>query len=94
MESRKKIGMKYCGGCNPTYDRVEMVERVQSRLEDRFLFLRHDQQDLDGLILINGCPRSCANENLDHIGEVPHLSMAGESDFENLVNWLIDLDEK
>jgi len=85
--------MKYCGGCNLTYERVEMVERVQSRLEDRFLFLRHDQQDLDGLILINGCPRSCASENLNRI-EAPHLSIAGESGFENLVNWLVDLDEK
>ena len=93
METRKKIGSKYCGGCNPTYERVEMVERVQSRLEDRLLFLRHDQQDLDGLILINGCPRSCASENLNRI-KAPHLSISGESGFENLVNWLVDLAEK
>ncbi|MBP1694957.1 MAG: hypothetical protein H6Q41_145 [Deltaproteobacteria bacterium] len=93
MEIRKKIGIKYCGGCNPTYERVEMVERVQFRMRDRFLFLSHDQQERDGLILINGCPRSCASRNLNHI-EAPHLSIAGESDFENLVNWLINLDEK
>jgi len=93
MEIRKKIGTKYCGGCNPTYERVEMVERLQFRMQDRFLFLRHDQPALDGLILINGCPRSCACENLKCI-EAPRLSIAGESDFENLVNWFIGLDEK
>ncbi len=93
MESRKKIGIKYCGGCNPTYERIEMVERVQSRLEGRFLFLRHDQQELDGLILINGCPRSCASQDLNHI-EAPHLSVAGESDFKSLIDWLEGLYEK
>jgi hypothetical protein len=93
MEGRKKIGIKYCGGCNPTYERIEMVERVQSRLEDRFVFLRHDQQELDGLILINGCPRSCASENLNH-AKVPHLSISGENDFENLIDGLMILDEK
>ena len=93
LEIRKKIGMKYCGGCNPTYERVEMVERVQSRLEDRFLFLRHDQQDLDGLILINGCPRSCATENLNY-KEVPYRSIVGENDFETLIDWLMALEKK
>jgi hypothetical protein len=93
LEIRKKIGIKYCGGCNPTYERVEMVERVQSRLEDRFLFLRHDRQDLDVLVLINGCPRSCATENLDH-KEVPYRSIVGEKDFETLIEWLTGLNEK
>jgi len=93
LEIRKKIRIKYCGGCNPTYERVEMVERVQSRLEDRFLFLRHDQQDLDGLILINGCPRSCASENLNRI-EAPHFSIAGERDFKSLIDWLMALEKK
>lgn len=93
MEIRKKIGIKYCGGCNPTYERVEMVERVQFRMQDRFLFLSHDQQGPDGLILINGCPRSCASRNLNHI-EAPHLSIAGESDFKSLIDWLEGLYEK
>jgi len=70
-----------------------MVERLQSRLKDRFLFLRHDQQDLDVLVLINGCPRSCATENLNH-KEVPCHSIIGENDFETLMDWLSALNEK
>lgn len=93
LEIRKKIGIKYCGGCNPTYERVEMVERVQSRLKDRFLFLRYDQQNLDVLVLINGCPRSCATKNLDH-KEVPYRSIVAQNDFETLMDWLTALNEK
>ncbi len=93
MEIRKKIGIKYCGGCNPAYERVEMAERLQFRMQDRFLFLRHDQQEPDGLILINGCPRSCASQNLNHT-EFPHFSMAGERDFKSLIDWLEGFYEK
>jgi hypothetical protein len=56
---RAKIGIRYCGGCNPHYERVEMIQQVQSRVGDRFLFVPHDQQDLDGLITVNGA-RACA----------------------------------
>ena len=93
LEIRKKIGIKYCGGCNPTYERVEIVERVRSRLKDRFLFLRYDQQDLDVLVLINGCPRSCATKNLEY-KEVPYRSIVAENDFETLMDWLTALNEK
>jgi hypothetical protein len=93
MEVRKKIGIKYCGGCNPTYERVEMIQRVQSLMKDRFLFLRHDQQNLDLLVSINGCPRACAGENLNQ-AEVHYRSIIRESDFENLIDWLTAFDEK
>jgi hypothetical protein len=91
MEIKTKIGIKYCGGCNPTYERGEMIERGQSQVGEQFLFLRHDQYELDGLVLINGCLRSCATQNLNH-SEVPYLSVAGESDFERLIEWLAALD--
>lgn len=92
-KSKKKIGIKYCGGCNPTYDRVELVQQIKSRLEARFLFIRHDQQDLDGLLLINGCHRSCAGKNLNRMG-IPYWSIIGENDLGNLIDWLRALNEK
>jgi hypothetical protein len=93
MKGRKKIGIKYCGGCNPTYERVEMVQRVKYKLEDQSLFLRYDQQNLDVLVLINGCNRACADKNLNQT-KVPHRSIIGESDFESLIDWLASLNDK
>jgi hypothetical protein len=26
----KRIGVKYCGGCNPTYDRMQVVRQLKS----------------------------------------------------------------
>ena len=32
-----RIGVKYCGGCNPRYDRVALLERLQrEQPEDTF----------------------------------------------------------
>ncbi len=90
---RKKIGIKYCGGCNPGYERVEMMERVQFRFSDRFLFLRHDEPDIDALILTCGCPRACAGENLD-IAKIPQCLITGEDDLHSLIDWLKSLDRK
>jgi hypothetical protein len=87
MGIKKKIGIKYCGGCNPTYERTEMIKRVQSQLKDQIFFLRHDEQGLDGLILVNGCPRSCAVQTANH-GEIFCHSITRENDFGTLIERL------
>jgi len=93
MGVRKRIGVKYCGGCNPGYERVEMIERIQFRLDDRFLFLPHDEIDIDALVLMSGCHRACAGKDLN-IAKIPHCLVIGENDFHTLINWLKSLDQK
>ena len=92
-EVKKKIGIKYCGGCNPGYERVEMIERVQFRFNDQFLFLRHDEPDIDVLVLMSGCHRACAGKDLN-TAKIPLCSVTGENDFDNLLDWLKSLDQK
>ena len=86
--SKAKIGIRYCGGCNPHYDRVEAIERVRSLVEDRFLFLRHDGGDPDGLIAVSGCLRACAVKDLKE-QEIPCHSITGCGDFDHLMQWLL-----
>ncbi len=85
--AKRKIGIRYCGGCNPYYERVEMIRQVQSATKSGFLFLRHDQRDLDGLILVNGCLRTCATKDLK-LRDVPYYSIAEKDDFDKLIEWL------
>ncbi len=88
-----RSGIKYCGGCNPGYERVEMIERVRFGFNDQFLFLRHDEPDIDVLVLMSGCHRACAGKDLN-TAKIPHCSVTGENDFNNLINWLKSLDRK
>ena len=92
LKSKKKVGLKYCGGCNPSYERMEIVQRAQSQLNDRFLFLPYDRPDIDVMILLSGCQRTCAAQDLNRT--IPHYSVAGENEFEALMGWLKSLTAK
>lgn len=93
MDDMKKIGIKYCGGCNPFYERVEVVQRAQSLLKDRFIFSFDDLQDPDIMVLVSGCPRACADRNPGNFEASSH-SIFGENDFESLIKWLTAFDQK
>jgi hypothetical protein len=86
-----RIGIRYCGGCNPTYERVEKIIRIQSQFR-RFTFTPHDRESADVLVLVNGCPRACS-EKADHPG-IPCRSVCREGDFDDLALWLNDLEKK
>jgi hypothetical protein len=91
--AKKRIGVKYCGGCNPGYERVEIIQRVQFRFNDRFLFLRHDEPDIEVIVLMSGCHRACASRDFNST-EIPYCSITGENDFDTLINWLKSLNQK
>ena len=93
IDGMKKITIKYCGGCNPSYERVEMVQQLQSLLNNRFIFAVNDPEDSDARVLVCGCPRACADQNSNDL-KVPSRSIIGESDFKSLVDWLEGLDAK
>jgi hypothetical protein len=91
--TQAKIGIRYCGGCNPHYERVEMIQRVQALVGDRLLFIPHDQQGLDGLITVNGCPRACGAKGLNQ-RKGSHLSMTEKGDLNRLVEWLFTFEQQ
>jgi len=92
LKTKKKIGIKYCGGCNPSYERVEIVHRAQSQFNHPFHFVHHDEPDIEVLLLLSGCQRACAEQDLNRA--VPHYSVTGENGFEALMGWLKSLTTK
>jgi len=57
------IRVRYCGGCNPEIDRGSLVSRLRSVITEaggRVVFCEND--DADWLLLVNGCPRACLEE--------------------------------
>ena len=56
-----KIGIKYCGGCNPAYDRVTIVQHLSECLEGKATFVSPQSTDLDIILAIQGCPTACAD---------------------------------
>ncbi len=62
-----KIGVKYCGGCNPEYRREEVEEVLRKHFKISY------SEDVDILILINGCRKACLAEEVEH----PNILVVG-----------------
>ena len=59
-----KVGIKYCGGCNPYYDRVALVKELKSRLKGKVEFVSAADDDVDFLLAVEGCGTACADLSL------------------------------
>ena len=56
-----KVGIKYCGGCNPYYDRVALVKRIERRLQGKVEFVSAANDDVDLVLAVEGCNTACAD---------------------------------
>ncbi len=55
-----KVGIKYCGGCNPDYDRVALVRQIEKRLEGKVEFVSPENDHVDFVLAVEGCKTCCA----------------------------------
>jgi hypothetical protein len=56
----KKIGVLFCGGCNPAYNRELLYRQLKQHYEPSFNFEFFNESDeYDLLLIINGCSSEC-----------------------------------
>ena len=60
----KKVALKYCGGCDCTYDRLDYAKRLLGAAEGRVHWVSMDDGGFDTVLMIHGCPAACPEENL------------------------------
>ena len=56
-----RVGIKYCGGCNPEYDRVALVEQIKEKLEGKVTFVAPESDGVDIILAVHGCRTACAD---------------------------------
>lgn len=57
-----KIGFKYCGGCNPRYDRkAAYLEFLSEADEGVEIDLARDNEEYDYIVVLAGCTNACAD---------------------------------
>lgn len=54
-----RIGVKYCGGCNPFYDRKAEVEKLERNLENACFEPVKQGETYDRILFVCGCQRAC-----------------------------------
>ncbi len=61
-----KVRVKYCGGCNPRFDRKAVTERLKAGFpRTEFVEMGDDDGPFDHVVVICGCPAECtSHENV------------------------------
>ncbi len=55
-------GVKFCGGCNPRYERGAALEKIRSYFKDKIEFQYAEEGvSYDILLVIGGCTNCCAS---------------------------------
>lgn len=56
-----KAGIKYCGGCNPEYNRGDFVKRITGEFAGQIEFEAANTGTFyDVVLVVSGCRRCCA----------------------------------
>ncbi|MCQ4896397.1 MULTISPECIES: hypothetical protein [Anaerotruncus] len=53
------VAVKYCGGCNPRYERTELAERLRADFPGVRIVRAEEPADVAAIIC--GCPAACAS---------------------------------
>lgn len=56
-----RIGLKYCGGCKPEYDRVQAVRSIGEQLKQSVEIVSYEDPDAQGTLVIAGCATACVD---------------------------------
>ena len=54
------IYLKFCGGCNPRYDRMEFASRVEEAFPEHSFQRNYQEPDIS--LVICGCGAACADK--------------------------------
>jgi len=79
-----KVAIKYCGGCNPDYDRVALAQRIKEVLSGKVQFVSPEDEDIDLVLAIEGCKTACADVSGFESSKIRIISKV--QDGENLLN--------
>jgi len=69
-----KVGLKYCGGCNPNFDRLSIAKSLLENISEVSFISAFGINDYSTLIVINGCKRACVNLELYGGKNIIHIN--------------------
>ncbi|MCY6371919.1 hypothetical protein OXH55_14830 [Clostridium ganghwense] len=81
-----KIGVKYCGGCNPRYDRAELVSQLRKEFNKKHEIVSAQEGIIyDLIIILCGCTSCCA-EHEKIQAKYEKIVISSEMDYIKITN--------
>ena len=69
-QGKLKIRIKYCGGCNPRYDRVALVKQIEERLSGKAALVGAEGNGIALVLAVVGCSIACADLSAFEVLEI------------------------
>lgn len=78
--SKIRVSLKYCGSCNPLIDLSKIGNELKEAIgkEDN-LILASLENDIDTIVILCGCPRTCGNKKEIRARATRNIVIAGET---------------
>lgn len=71
-----KIGIKFCGNCNPHINPMKIYEEIKKKLPPHISIVDKDSGEMDFLIVLSSCPIDCSSRPE---GNYEEILIAGET---------------
>jgi pyruvate/2-oxoacid:ferredoxin oxidoreductase alpha subunit len=75
-----KIGIKFCGGCNPAFDRIAAAEKIKNKLKDKAEFVSFTDPEAEMILVFMGCSSACAEINGMNMEKVKIINSESDAD--------------
>lgn len=76
-----EIGVKFCGGCNPTYERGAALKKYKEMFSGHTYESVNPQKKYDRILVICGCEKACLREYRDTQAD-EYLIFTKKNDFD------------
>lgn len=63
MTDRVVIGLKYCGGCSPRYDRILVTNYLKKELVEWVSFVSFEDPNASRILIVAGCETACVDQS-------------------------------
>ena len=80
------VAVKYCGGCNPRYERTELAERLRADFPGARIVRPEEPADVAAIIC--GCPAACASR-AGFPARLGAVVLTGPADYDRLLRPLL-----
>jgi hypothetical protein len=77
---KPRVRIKYCGGCNPNYDRVALVNDMKARLSATVKWVSSGDDPCDLVVAVHGCETACADLTAFDGYEIHHITCPEDVD--------------
>lgn len=65
MKKTKRVALKYCGGCDPEFDRMEYMQQIRTAAGKSIMWLTLDDENVDTVLLVSGCDTACPERTVE-----------------------------